>query len=471
MFHYRYIWMLLSLCLFAGCSPHDLHEAQRVVAEADSLWQQGQMYDDSTQLAQAYNTLHAWRAFYTDEYAHACYHYGKLLRAKEDPVSAMQVFINATHSRTHDYHIFGRVYSNMGDMCRLAGFFYLAYDMFDCAAENFLENSDTISYCYAKNSAAFELASAGLLDSCNDIVNEILDYNKCDGKFMAYCYLSKAEAYLRIGQFESAINNSYISKNFYPNIDAVDIQLAQAYSALGIKDSAVYYANYVLSHSKSLFLVNNAQYILTNDDNSRDINAVRDVAADRADTQKLIEIRQGKLSQAVQLLEQDLSRKPDLRWLYAVCLTLTIIGVALGLYVRRKHRQHTLLSQQIYELEVKSNETIAQKRLQVASNCALYSNSNNLRKDLCWNDYDKMCHIVDQQFYMLASKLRHKNVLNEKELRLCILVLLDMSRQEISDILPYALSSVGKLKDQTAKSLGSTGKNLHDYLLNLVIEG
>ena len=77
---------------------------------------EGRTYSDSAELAQAYRTLHKRRAFYPDAYAHGCYHYGRLLREKDNPVAAMQVFINATHSRTRDYHILGRVYSNMGSI-------------------------------------------------------------------------------------------------------------------------------------------------------------------------------------------------------------------------------------------------------------------------------------------------------------------------------------------------------------------
>ena len=90
-----YISLLLVLCNLAAYSS-SLREAQETVRQADSLWLQGQMYDDSAALAQTYETLDAWRYFYADDYAHACYHYGKLLRAKEDPVSAMQVFFAAT---------------------------------------------------------------------------------------------------------------------------------------------------------------------------------------------------------------------------------------------------------------------------------------------------------------------------------------------------------------------------------------
>ena len=79
---------------------------------------------------------------------------------------------------------------------------------------------------------------------------------------------------------------------------------AQAYSNLGIGDSATYYAEKVLNASSSLGDINNALYILTNDDKTKDTDAIREIAASRSDTQKLLEIRQGRLSQAVQLLEQ-----------------------------------------------------------------------------------------------------------------------------------------------------------------------
>ena len=83
------------------------------------------------------------------------------MREKENPVEAMQCFINATHSHTRDYHILGRVYSNMGDICHLANEFDLSYDMFKRSADCFLLNGDTLNYYYALNDMAFELAAQG----------------------------------------------------------------------------------------------------------------------------------------------------------------------------------------------------------------------------------------------------------------------------------------------------------------------
>ena len=102
------IWILLLVGLAGtGCSSRAVHEAQAVVAEADSLRAEGKMYEDSAQLAQAYETFGKWKWFYADEYAHACYHYGRILREKEHPVGAMECFINATHTCTRDYPFSG----------------------------------------------------------------------------------------------------------------------------------------------------------------------------------------------------------------------------------------------------------------------------------------------------------------------------------------------------------------------------
>ena len=153
------VFALLAGMVGQGCSSRAIHEAEAVVAQADSLWQAGLMYGidagDSLTLAQAYKTLgdiplpFGEGLGFGSPYAHSCYHYGKLLRAKDYPAEAMQAFINATHSRTRDYHILGRVYSNMGSISHLAGEFQLSYDMYEKSADMFIRNCDSTAYFYA----------------------------------------------------------------------------------------------------------------------------------------------------------------------------------------------------------------------------------------------------------------------------------------------------------------------------------
>ena len=181
---FGHIIIIVTIAILASCrcsnTTMSLHEAQEVVAHADSLWHKGKMYGvdegDSATLAQAYERLKELSTFsrQKSEYAHACYHYGKLLRAKDDPAAAMQAFIDATRSGTKDYHILGRVYSNIGDICHLAGDFQLSYDMFERSADMFLQNGDTLSYYYALNDMAFELAEQGkkLFDGLKALVEK-----------------------------------------------------------------------------------------------------------------------------------------------------------------------------------------------------------------------------------------------------------------------------------------------------------
>lgn len=468
---------VLLLCLvivFVSCTPRGVRDAQEVVALADSLREAHLVaqdeYNDSTHLAQAYYTLEKWQWLYPDDFAHACYHYGRKLRDKDNPVAAMQVFLAATHSRTHNYHILARVYSNIGDIAHLAGEFQLSYEMFEQAASNYLHNCDTLLYYYCLNDMAFELAEQGKKDSVLFILNKI--ETDCDNQSIIIKTLeTKAVVCKKIKQYDSVLYYTSLLFSYGCYEPAIIKLRAQAYSFLGVKDSAVYFANDVLSLSSEIFEMNGALYILTHDDDEKDITAVREYSAKRADTQKLIEIRQGKLSQAVQLLKQDLTRKPDRRWLYAIIVTILVLGIVNGCLVYKKRKRHQLLSQQIEDLESKNKSVVSQLRIRVDSNIALLSKSHNLKKDLHWDNFELFCQEVNQQFNMLATKLQAQQVLNETQIRLCILVLLNLSRSSIAETLPYAINSIGKLKDQTAKLLGTTGKNLRTYLLQLAIEG
>ena len=457
-----------------------MREAQEVVAHADSLreahlYAQNE-YDDSLSLAQAYETLkeiplpfRGWLGL-NSSYAHACYHYGRMLRAKDNHVEAMKVFIEATHSRTRDFHILGRVYSNMGSMCHLAGEYQLSYDMFAKCADCFLQNGDSISYYYGLNEMAFRLAVQEKKEETLVLLDSITR-NCNDKNVILKTWETKAEMYLNSCLYDSAIycaNQMQLSD--WIGLTGIMIK-AQSFYRLNKKDSALFYANLILDNSYSSYQNRfNALYIVTNGDSTLSKERIREYASQREDIRYYEhEPKQNQLSQAVQLLEQDLTREPDLRWLYSTIGTIVLIGVGIFFYVRKKHRKRELLSQQIEELENRNNNTIAQISAQIENNIALLSQSANLKEDLCWSDYNKMCVIINQQVGMLALKLQKTYKLSEREIRLCILTMLNLGYDEIADMLYYAQNGVGKLKLRVAKKLGTTSKNLHHFLLLIAV--
>ena len=462
-----------------------MREAQEVVAHADSLreahlYAQNE-YDDSLSLAQAYETLkeiplpfRGWLGL-NSSYAHACYHYGRMLRAKDNHLEAMKVFIAATHSRTRDYRILGRIYNNMGDMAHLAGDYALSYDMFAISADYFLQNGDTINYYYGLNDMAFRLAEQGKKEETLALLDSIC-MNCLDKNVHIKTIETKAEMYLNSCQYDSAIVIvDSMLRSGYNNPTGLLIK-AQAFSYLGTKDSAVYYAEKVLETTKSLFDTNNALYILTHDDKSKDKKEIRQTSANRSDVQKLIEIRHGKITTAVQLLEQDIEYRSKYaeRVMYVLLIsTITLIVIILIAY--KAYRKHKRFIQEknasLYQLEQKN--TLHLTRIQtmyaeIENRCNILVQSPNLKQELCWKEYGQMCRIADQQFYLFASKLQ-KEGLKEREIRLCLLVLLNLSHARIADMMFVEENSVGKLKERTAKRLSTSRKNMREKLLKITI--
>ncbi len=484
---------LIFVCSIAGlclaCSPRAIREAKGVVAQADSLWQAGQMYGidagDSATLAQAYETLNTFvlRTSSLGTFSHSCYHYGKLLRAKDNPVEAMQVFINATRSHTRDYHILGRVYSNMGDIAHLTGDYSLSYDMFERSANMFLLNGDSLLYYYGLNNMAFELAELSRNDEALELLQEI-ETHPIEDYLVAKAWETKAKLYLNINKYDSvlwAINHLHSLGYHQPTGYVLQ---ARAFEYSGQIDSALYYAQKVLTlPDASEQNKYNMLYILLNYDSTLDNEEIIALSAQRSDieTDVLIPLH-NQWAMAVQLLEQDLTRKPDLRWLYAIILTLFVIGVCIYIYMYRKHKRQELLTQKIDILE-QATSAIQEKHLELTerystdlnrieneinSRCTMLQTDENIKKILAWKNYKKMCNIVDKQFYLLATKLRDKRSLKETEVRICILTLLNCGSEQMAVLLYKSPTSIGTLKRRVAKKLGTTSGEMRTYLIENV---
>lgn len=461
--------LLLSLAIvLVSCAPREVREAQDVVALADSLREAHLVaqdeYNDSTHLAQAYYTLEKWQWLYPDDFAHACYHYGRLLREREDHISAMQVFINAIHSNTHDKDLRGRVFTNMAVMCRLEGNHSLAYTMFDKSREQFEQNCDTIAYYYALNSMAFELAEQAQRDECLSLLNQISQ--NCRNRDIQIKTLeTKAEMYFMVQEYDSAIYFANLLQQYGNSEPTGFLIKAQSYSYLNQKDSAVYYASMVAEQSASLFDLNNSLYILANDNATANIEDIQDIHASRSDVQKQIELRRSKLSHAVELLQQDMDKKPQYINLI-LFISALILAAAMAWYAHRKMRH---LSHQQKQMKQQRFAYQQSQLAEIEQLCEALRLSHDIKKELQWSNYDQMCEIINKHFNFLANKLKATNLLTQTEIKLCILVLIDFRFNQMAEILPYAQNSIGKLKDTAAKHLGTTGKMLRKTLLEMVI--
>ena len=111
-----------------------------------------------------------------------------------------------------------------------------------------------------------------------------------------------------------------------------------------------------------------------------------------------------------------------------------------------------------------------QVKLEVTQNIAALQHSANWRQTLCWKDYDQLCAVLNKQFYLLADKLQAAAALNEKEVRLCVLVLMDcFDSRQMADILYYGESGIRNFKQHTANKLGTNSRQLREHLMKMII--
>ena len=256
---------------------------------------------------------------------------------------------------------------------------------------------------------------------------------------------------------------------------------ARAFHNLNWPDSALYYANRVVQHSPTDACAIAAYYILSHSKDTINKDSVLILTSARADAQRAWAYSQSKLAQAVQLLEQDLNRKPDFRWLYAILATLLIIGTSTGIYAYRKYNKRELLSQQVNDLlnksdaEIQRHEQIIQEHeeynnslaIQIEKYCTILSQAEDFPNNIYWKDFDAMSKLINDNFGMLVTKLQSIYHLSEREIRLCILVMMcDPSGTELANLLYYG-KGIRTFKNRVAHKLGTNSTELHVFLIKL----
>ena len=440
-----------------------------------SIWLLSQLYalmacpsvrveqsNDSMALAECVNRLRPWRYFYADEYAKANYYYGRYLRSVGNQPAAMQAFIDATHSHSTDYDILGRVYSNMAYMCRLEGNHILSYSLYLESLRCFENLTDVHPYYYAINNLAVQKAEMGEKDAAYRLLSQLETACK-DTNILMRVYETKAFSHYHVQEYDSAILYLNLLYALGYNEPSGVVMKAQSYWFSNRMDSALHYAVDAMNCDCSLNDSINMLYILSHNDSSINKDSILNLSSERADKLFLYTRQQENLAHAVQLLEQDISRPYDWRWLYMCIAIVALITTIIGLnYLIKRHKRLNRDTQLYSQNKIEELEKVCHSLAHLSI--------DQLISELSWRDYEQMRAIVNTRMFNIVDALsQDKACLSEKEIRLCVLVLINLSREQMAELLLYAKSGMGKFKHSTAHKLGTTSKNMRSYLVETYI--
>ena len=474
---------ILSVLCLLSCSR--VEEAKNVVAMAEAMrLGEGKIYSDSTKLAETVNALKPFRWIYPTDYARANYYYGRLLMDScNNEVEAMRCFINASHTNTKDYHLLYRVYTNMGLLCYYIEDYYgIGFQMFKFAYNQIEHTNNTWSIFSATYNLAWGAAKLKS-DETYQYTQQIINYCN-DSTIIYHSNLAYAILYLNTKKYKLSLH--YADKYFqhYSEEPFVHLIKAQAFSYLGQKDSAVHYAKFVTQNTTNIEKLKNAYYILQYDDaDNISKDSVNIISADRMDIQNELDRKHQRLTKAIQLLEQDLNRKPNYPLIIIIAAALTAFIVVTAITAKRirkkqkrlKHEQLSVEERQkklerdalIYERQ--RNEHLNKLKTQLEDTCRAIRETQDLRNTMKWELFDEMCAVADLRLMNIATRLKSFG-LNEREVRLCVLVMIDdFSGKEIAQNINYAESGIRSLKSKTAKKIGTDSKNLRHYLISIAL--
>jgi len=373
--------------------------------------------------------------------AESYYRQGRELREADEPVAAMKSFIAATREHSREYNFKARSWSNMATMCRMGERHDLAYALYEKSLEQFTLAKDTLAQAYALNNMAWEQAVLGNKPTAVRLIDSAL-FVCSDEAVRAKVRESQAAACLYAGEYDSVLFYTGQTSSLY-----FDMLRAQAYTFLGRNDSALYYAKRVVEQTDNPRYLDDVYYILSHCDATAEVEDIRRLADERTDIQRTLESIRPEWIEAMSLAKQALvPSQQSLKWWIGIVLAILAVGVAAWgawrLWKRKK--QASSLEQQ----------------------CRALRKSTRIREELHWNDYALFCAVCNERLSGIADKLDQRG-LSEREIRICVLVLIGFSYAEIAEILFRAENGIGKDKYLIAKHLGVSVKDLQTTLRDI----
>lgn len=362
----------------------------------------------------------------------------------------MQAFLSAVRVPSDEFAVKGRSYSNMATMCRIGEQHELAFDLYRQSLNQFVAAKDTLAQAFALNNMAWEKAVLADKQTAFQLLDSALALSSSKA-VQAKVLESRAAACLYAAQYDSVL--------FYtapkPALDSAQnsspyfaILRAQAYTFLNHKDSALFYARQVLAETDNPRYLDDAYYILTHCDSTAAADDIRDLASARADLQRSLERNEPEWIEAMLLAQQALlpyspTLKPQTLFALIASAILLLLALAAWLYLRSSRRKNALDNQ-----------------------CRLLRQSPDIRSELQWNDYRQFSAICNKLLFGIVSKLEQRG-LPERDIRICVLVLIGFSYAEMAQILFRAENGIGKDKYLIAKRLGVSAKQLQETLRSI----
>ena len=98
----------------------------------------------------------------------------------------------------------------------------------------------------------------------------------------------------------------------------------------------------------------------------------------------------------------------------------------------------------------------------------IYDHSVYFASNKIWQDYKKLRELANSHFDNMFYRLEDMCDLSEREIKICLMVLLDFSREQMANYLYVQPNTISKAKNKIAKQLGTSSAQLREFLITFL---
>lgn len=466
--YFRHIvhFLLVAMMMMSITSCARWREGKEVVAEADRLLvNEKRITRDTAALNAAIKTLKGpvGYLFAKQELAKAYYFMGRNFYYLNDFSTASDYYILCDRLNPKDPLYKGRINSCMGYLCKQDSCFEEALEFYERANEAFEKSGDEKRIANGLLSIAERYIYLNEFAKVDSVLQEAATYY-IDSAYHARLMDMHGFSLFRQQQYDSALTYLLSVKDYPRNIEAKCfnyIKIMHCYECLNQLIETASYAQYVISHSANPAYRSNAYfYLMANAKLQNDINNLSVYSHAREDEDRKLQHISEAYAQSAVKLKIYLHNPHPYRNLY-ILICASGVGLLLFVvlaYMLHKRWRNTLECQ---DKERQNRRELFERKLfdhSVHFMCSdVWEDTNHLR--------EKANNYCDNIFYRLEDTFH----LREHEIMICLMVLMNFSRDKMATYLHVLPNTISKSKSKIAKQLGTTSSDLREFLVDFML--
>ena len=480
----HYIILLLSLVL--GCASCQWHEAEAVIAMADSIDQtQHVIYDDTAALGLVIRQLDnpMGRVFKHSTLGKAYYYMGRNLEDSYQQIAeAAKCYIEADRLHIDDPIYRGRVNTCMGYICKQNCNDSLALIFYENSSQFFKESNNEWYYAHSILNISYHLINLSQYNQADSLLRFTRTIS-IDSAYTARYYEIKGLYFYQQQQYDSAlVYFRYCEKTMQKNTNRslLFLYIMRTYLNKEQLSMAVPYAQFLVDNSDNTNHLINAYYCLMKDaEEQNNIELLSTYAHKRADAQKMFRDMIKNYTSAMSYLVKYVSNPNPLRWFWTTILVVTLLCIILilSIVIYRKHSVVRLqvATNNLQEATEKIDDLSTRLEKQAKEQKNNFYNPyllNILKKYPTppnrWNEYSILKKDLDPYLHDWLIALENLKLTNrEKVFCIFIFIYRHLSIAKIADYMNNTDRAVRVLKTRLSQKLGISSAQLIDYLQDL----